>query len=144
MIDHTIKIEGLDEFRRQLRAADPKFGREMGRINQAVAKPIAIKAASRAQALGGSAAKGSKTTKAARKAKAAVIAVGGPQAPWMWGAEFGSEQYAQFPAWRGNQWNPVGGGVGYFLHPTIRDERDNSDEIFLGGITELVSRAFNQ
>lgn len=140
MSDVTVEVSGLSEFVRELRRVD--FGKEIGRVNQAVSEPVAADARSRAIARGGSAAKTARSIKASRKAKAAVIAVGGPRFPFAWGAEFGAKRWRQFPAWRGNQWSPDSGNVGYFLHPAIRDGKEAFERRYFDEIEQVAAKAF--
>lgn len=140
MADVTVEVSGLAEFVRELRRVD--FGKDLGRANQAVSEPIAADARSRAMSRGGSAAKTARSIKATRKAAKATIAVGGPRFPFAWGAEFGAKKYRQFPRWRGNQWNPDAGGVGYFLHPAIRDGKEAFERRYLDEIEKVAAKAF--
>lgn len=140
MADVTVEVSGLAEFVRELRRID--LGKEIGAMNQAAAEPIAADARSRASRRGGSAAKAAPSIKATRKSAKAVIAVGGPRYRFGWGAEFGAKAYPQFPRWRGNQWNPDSGGVGYFLHPAIRDDREAFERRYFDGIEEVAAKAF--
>ena len=138
-----IDVEGLDELRAQLReAGGSKLTRELGKANKAGATVVADEARGRAESLGGSAAKGADTIKPSASAKASSVNLGGARAPWMAGAEFGALAFAQFPDWKGNQWSPDSGNVGYFLHPAIRDTKDEFLEVYGDAIDDLMARAF--
>ena len=52
---------------------------------------------------------------------AAGIRLAASRSPTILGAEYGAKQYPQFPAWRGNQFNPSASGVGYMMHPALRE-----------------------
>ena len=135
-------IEGLDQFRKDLKAIDPALGREMGQANKKAAELVAREARSRAQRRGSSAAKGADSIKSSAAQRAATITIGSARRPWMHGAEFGAKQYRQFPRWKGNQWNPDGGDVGYFLHPAIRDTRKEFIEEYAQALDDVVAMAF--
>lgn len=137
------QIEGLDEFRASLRAAGKEYGRAMGQANKRAAEFVAAEARTRAISRGGSAAKGAQSIKASAAQKAAMVAIGGPRYQWMLGAEFGAKKYKQFPPWRGNQWQPdANNGVGYFLHPAIRDTRERFEEMYLEELDTVAKSAF--
>lgn len=138
----ALQIDGLDDFRKHLRATDNRLGRAMGQANKKAAEVVASEARTRAQGSGGSAAKGAESIKASAAQRAASVTIGGAKAPWMPGAEFGARRYRQFPPWRGNQWQPDSGGVGYFLHPAIRETRDEFEETYLEALDELAHQAF--
>ena len=139
----AVDIEGLDQFARDLRAAGPAMPKRMGQANKKAAELVADEARRRAKSLGGSAAKGVRTLTSSAAAKQAAIMVGGPRAPWMWGAEFGAKRYRQFPAWRDNQWAPdTANGVGYFMHPAIRETRDEFVETYMAAVSQVAAGAF--
>ncbi len=139
----AVAIQGLTQFRKELNSVSKSLGKEMGQINKRFAEPIADDARSRARSRGGSAAKTAKSIKATAQQTAVRIALGGPRYPFAWGAEFGAKQYLQFEPWTGNQWEPVGvGGVGYFLHPAIRDRTSDIDDYYLDALVQVAHDAF--
>lgn len=54
-------------------------------------------------------------------AKASGIRLAASRSPTILGAEYGAKAYPQFPTWRGNQFNPSASGVGYMMHPALRE-----------------------
>ncbi len=141
MAGPEITVTGLKDFARELKATD--FKGEIGRINQAAAKPVAVKAQALARARGGSAAKGAKTIKASRAQAKVTIGMGGKAAPWMWGSEFGAKQFKQFPRWKGNQFQvQPGGTVGYILHPVLRRDTKDFEVRWWSEIEKLAAAAF--
>lgn len=140
--DGGVYVQGLDEFRRELNTLDKSMGKELGKVNKKAAEFVADKARSSARAQGSSLAKGADTITASARQSAASVTIGGTKAPWMLGAEFGSIKYGQFKPWRGNQWNPDSGGVGYALHPTIRETREQFMDLYGDLIADLTQRAF--
>lgn len=138
----AVAIRGLDEFRRELARSSKDAAREFARVNQQIAEPIAEGAKSRARSLGGAAAKGADSIKAKRSQKGVGITGGGGRHRYFWGAEFGARRYRQFEPWTGNQWVPMEGGVGYFLHPEIRDRVHDIDETYLDAIDKFAKSAF--
>ncbi len=136
----AVEIRGLDDFRRALRSAGPAAARRLQVANKEVAQKVADQSSDAARARGGSAAKGAKSITARARGQSAAVAIGGARAPWMLGAEFGAKQYEQFPPWRGNQWQPFSGGVGYFVHPAIRRMRAEIEDGMLNA-AESAARA---
>ncbi|MCP4958514.1 MAG: hypothetical protein GY925_04505 [Actinomycetia bacterium] len=139
----VVAIQGLTQFRKELNKVSKSLGKEMGQINKRFAEPIADDARSRARARGGSAAKTAKSIKATAQQAAVRVALGGPRYPFAWGAEFGAKQYLQFEPWTGNQWSPFdASGVGYFLHPAIRDRTSDIDDHYLDDLVKITETAF--
>lgn len=135
----AVAIRGLDEFRRGL---DKDAKRDFARLNQQIADPIAEGARSRARSKGGVAAKAASSIKARRSQEGVSIAGGGGRYPFFWGAEFGAKRYRQFKPWTGNQWQPMEGGVGYFMHPEVHERVRDIDETYLDAIDEFARSAF--
>lgn len=145
MPDTELRIDGYDEFRAELRKLGPEYSRQLGRFHHEAATPIAEDAADRAKRRRAFGSRAAASIKATRKSKAATIAGGGARFPWFWGAEFGAKRYRQFGPWRGNRWTPVGGsGVGYAMHPAIRDAVLGGEfiETYGDSLMEFASSAF--
>jgi hypothetical protein len=141
--DYKVEVEGLKEMRRALEAAAPGLREQIKQANISVAEHVAESARSRASAMGGVAAKAAPSIRANRTNAYAAVSGGGARYPYFYGAEFGSLKYKQFKGWRGNQWTPWGdSGVGYFLHPTIRDQRQQIIDTYNAALTKAVKEAF--
>ena len=132
-------IEGLDDFRKELRSVDGKWNRELGAASFEVASFVVADAEQAAQGLGGVAAYAAAHggLKPSRAATAARITLGGPQAPMELGAEFGSIQYHQFKPWLGADEE-----AGYVLFPTIRRDRDRIGDTYLDLLEKVARAAF--
>lgn len=134
-------IEGLDDFRRELRRANRDLAKQvMVEANVEVAEAVIEGARTKARGVGRQQARAIETLRSARKQRAAVVRLGRNTDKWAWtlGAEFGAKAYPQFPPWRGNDEN-----AGYFLYPTIREKsRDEIPDIYLDAIVEAFERAF--
>ncbi|SRR6266508_2857846 len=141
-----INIRGLAEFQRELRRAGAGFPRELRRLNLDAAQMVVTETEKRGRALGGVHAKtvraGAFKARAEQRRAKVVIDASTKRNAFAFGAEFGSKRYHQFPAWRGNQWLPDAGGVGYMLHPAVRETRDEIIDIYAELITQLARRAF--
>lgn len=125
-----IKVDGLDEFRKELRrAADGKtlrkeFTAEERKIAQRVAQ------AARAQASGGPQRHfASKITGKASPRKGALVGIAPVANAAFWGAKKNTGwnraaregSKAQHPAWVGAAWEVGGPGGPYAINPAIRD-----------------------
>ncbi len=80
------------------------------------------------------------TIRAGATARTPHVAVGSARVPWALGQEFGGGRRAttrQFPPWRGN-----GEGAGYFLWPTIRENREEMLEAADAAVSEVLRKAY--
>ena len=133
-----IKVEGLNEFRRELKKLEENLTPELKQINYELATQVTSWAQTKAAAVSPQASKAAKEgLKASRTAARAQVILGSNRAPYALGAEFGSHQYKQFPAWRGNDT-----GAGYFLWPSIRDHKDEITKLYGDALDKLARRAF--
>jgi hypothetical protein len=150
-----LRVDGLKQLRRELKKIDASFDAELKEINWTLVNEL-ITPAAKTKA-GAAISRGGKpavkpggavvnSIKALRQAKAAIVSLGGAKAPHAAGYEFGSMQLrktaagghtTQFPIWRGN-----GEDAGYFLHPTIREKRDEILAFYSLMIGELLKEAF--
>lgn len=123
-------MEGLNKY---LRMLPKEAATELRAASNDIASQIASEAAGRARGLHPTAQLVAGTIKA-RRDRVPIIAEGGSRklpahsdgrartgarqtvGDIVWGAEFGSDRYTQFPKWRGN-----GKGAGYFMWPTVDD-----------------------
>lgn len=128
-----VKTHGLRELNRALKRAQNVAPKEINLLNERFAQTVVDKAVSRAASLGAAYAKSAESLKAARTAAKAAIRLGGGKYPFAAGFEFGSIRYPQFPGWRGN-----GSDAGYFLYPTIRQERPRLGDEYLTMVEQLL------
>lgn len=120
-----VAVTGLPELLRDLKTMGRVLPAEIRKGHRRAAKVVEAAARARALAQGGAIAKARmaiKATATQRTAKLVLDATG--RYPFIFGAEFGAKQYPQFKPWRGNQWQPDSGNVGYAVHPAIRDTRE--------------------
>lgn len=138
------EVRGLKEFRRELRKSTDLLPKEVGAANAEAAEVVLSAARKNASALGGVAAKviRSNGLRPSKAAAAVKVILGSESVPYAIGAEYGSIRYKQFKEWRGNQWTPDQGSVGYFLHPAIRDTREEFIETYADIIMRLTRKAF--
>jgi hypothetical protein len=133
-----IKVNGLTEFRKELRKLDDKgFTDQLKDANYAIAELVVTGAKGKAGALGKMQARAAETLKPSRQAARAQVTAGGARAPFFFGAEFGSGKYHQFQPWRGG-----GPGAGYFLYPTIRAETVPILGIYSEAVKKITATAF--
>lgn len=133
-----IRVQGLGEFRRDLKAMGPGMEKGVKDANVELSVKATTKARARAQALGSTAAHVAGTIRPIKRLRAAGVSLGNAAHPEALGAEFGSFQYRQFQPWRGN-----GMGAGYFLYPTIRSmEREVKDTYLNLVIDKVAARAY--
>lgn len=138
-----VEVHGLKEFNKALKEADKKYSKELRAANVAASRRVVTRAKAIAAMRGGVAAKAATSLRALASVKGAQIKLGGDRYPYALGAEFGSLQFRQFPTWRGNQWVAWGtSGVGYFLHPAIRDQYDEIVEEYGEAIDRIMRDAF--
>lgn len=120
----TIKVEGLRQLARELGKADPELRKALGKQYRKIGLWLVPKAQARmrAEAKGAGGSLGSLGIRASAATTSARITLLGSN-PRVRGDEFGSKRYGQFRPWRGNKWPStwVPEGVGYAVHPTIRE-----------------------
>ncbi len=119
--DVSVTVEGLTEFRKQLSRIDSDAPNLIRKANVAVADLVVNRAKAKAESVGGVAAKAAASLRATKTVGAASVRLGGNDAPYAMGAEFGGgsrPRTRQFKPWRGS-----GEDAGYFLYPTIRDSQ---------------------
>lgn len=138
----SIEFEGLADFRRDLKAIDPAFVKELGREYKTIGDFLRSEASERALALGGVASKAAAAVSSTARTQDVAIrlrsAVAG--AEFVLGAEFGGgarPTTRQFQPWRGR-----GEQAGYFLYPAIRDNSARIIEQFEQVIARATARAF--
>lgn len=140
--DDAVRVEGLRDFVKALKTVDAQYPKAVRQANFDLAAELVARAKSEADSVGGVARKAARSLRAARQTGASVVSGGGARHPYFWGAEFGSKQYRQFRAWRGNQYGGWSGGPGYFLHPTIRSESEKLIDAWVARLDALSRDAF--
>lgn len=133
----TVKVEGLTELNRALRAIGPDAQKELGAASREVATFVANDARARAYGLGSTAAHVAPSIRAVGGVSSAGVSFGGAAYPMAGGAEFGSVRFKQFQPWRGN-----GPGAGYFVYPTIRADADQIVEQYEKRVNAIVDKRF--
>lgn len=133
----TVKVEGLVELNRALRAIGPEAQKELGQASREVADLVARDARSAAYSLGGVAAHVAPSIKPTGGVSGAGVAFGGAAYPMAGGAEFGSIRYKQFKPWRGSD-----SSAGYFVYPAIRRDAEQIVETFGDAIDGVIARHF--
>lgn len=133
----TIRVEGLSQLNKQLKALGPEMQRELVESSRNVARFVTEDARSAAGSLGGVAAHVAPSLSAVGGARSAGVAFGGARFPMAGGAEFGSVRFKQFKMWRGN-----GSDAGYFVYPTIRRDADRIETEYNQSIEALLKKAF--
>ena len=134
-----IDVEGLKDFRRQLRTAgDGRYSKELQRINKAAVQDIAS-AARRRYSSHYTSKRGKHvgSIRALASQRRAQVAIGGPKAPGALGQEFGSNSLPQFKAWRGSD-----SKAGYFLWPAIRSGIGQARQEYEAELDKLLRKAF--
>lgn len=150
-----VKVEGLDEFRRELRRLGPEYADDMKDLNHKVGQLIVDRTKAKARMYRGNsqgsgrnlavlARRAFDNAKASRKQRESSVRIGGARRPYAVGLEFGAKKYRQFPPWRGNQWPStwVPEGVGYVIHPVIRESRQEILDIYGDGLEHVARKAF--
>lgn len=131
-----IDVTGLKELRRELKAADAAFPKQLQKANKAVAELVADGTRSAFQSMAGSAPKVAPTVKALAQQTRAQVRVGGGSgtgAEVAMGNLWGSKRFKQFPP-------PVAGG--YALYPTLAAKSDEIVDAYGDALDDLLKRAF--
>lgn len=133
----SVRVEGLRDFIRELRALDATLPKEVRSITKDLADDVADKSGQSFSGRSGVAPKVAASVKALAQQRGAQVKFGGPQWPYAMGAEFGSSRYKQFEPWRGS-----GAGAGYSVFPVVRKERERIVVFFNRGLKHLFAKAF--
>ncbi len=133
----TVKVQGLRELNKALKALGPEAQKELREASKSVASFVASDAKSAAYALGGVAGHVAPSIGAVGGVSGAGVAFGGAAYPMAGGAEFGSYRYKQFKTWRGN-----GPDAGYFVYPSIRQDADRIVTEFTDAVDRIIDKRF--
>lgn len=159
----SVDVIGLRQFQRELKKLGPEFPKKLKEQNYLIASGITAKAKAKARSLGYKARSAEAMSARAEQRYASVRLDGSKRGkfPFALGDEFGTKKRTQgaripvnsrgprkykggFGPWRGNQWTAWGSsGVGYFLHPTIRAEREQIMRDYERMIERVARDAFN-
>lgn len=133
------KVYGLREFRSELKKLeDPTaLQNQLRDANEAVAQMVVDGAKHTASSVSAQAIAAAASLRPTRTLNRAAVLLGSSAVPFALGAEFGSYQYTQFPAWRGS-----GPDAGYFLWPTIRSKEAEILQAFLDALMKAAEPAF--
>ena len=137
----TQAVTGAEEFARALRKMSPQIKRELDKRNREIGKEVIAKAKGRASGVSRQAARASAAMSATGARGGVAIRLAGRKVPFALGAEFGAKRYPQFMAWTGNQWSGIPEGVGYFMHPTIRDSVPDVVNKYLDACQDAAARS---
>lgn len=142
MANETIRVEGLDDFRRALRKVDGALGKKIGQINKAAGQKV-VAAARSAYGQHYRARRGRvpASIRASAAQSAAKITIGRATVPYALGQEFGSNRHPQFAPWTG----PAPGGRGSrgrFFYPAIREESPKLVDDYLKVLDDVAREAF--
>jgi hypothetical protein len=113
-----VKVVGLRELRRELKAKDAGLPKELRLITKSVGDDLVPDLRRAAQSDSPQMAKGARSIMSGATARGAYIRLGGAKAPWLKGSEFGSKKFRQFRDWRGN-----GTDGGYAISPELRRQK---------------------
>lgn len=133
----TVRVEGLPELSRALKAIGPEAQKELREASKSVATFVANDARSAAYSLGGVAGHVAPSIRPVGGVAGAGVSFGGAAYPMAGGAEFGSYRFKQFQPWRGN-----GPGAGYFVYPSIRRDADKIVSEFTDAVDKIIDRRF--
>lgn len=130
-----IRVTGLKELRKGLKAAEGRSPKELQRTNKSVAEMLVPEAQSRLaqhSPRAGSQAAGS--IRALASATRAQVAGGSAAVPWYAGHEWGSKgKYKQFP---------IANKQGYGIYPTVEANNERIVERYAQMLDELTREAF--
>lgn len=130
-----VRVEGLRELRRELKAVDAQWPRELRKVNLAIAEDVAERTRSNLAGMGGSAPKVVSTVKALAQQARAQVKAGGKGdsvAERVAGGNlFGSNRYKQFPT-----------PGQYGIYNALAEMKDDIEERYLDMLDDLLARAF--
>lgn len=153
----AVKVEGLKEFRRELRALDRTNGnrawsRELTKAHRDLGQMIATLSAGAAAGMGGPQAHFSGAIRGRGTQVSAKVGVLPRANAAFWGAKkrtgwFGAPRYGQstgvqHPPWVGNGWTAGGPGGPYAINETIRSNLRGIEHVYAQMIDRVTRRAF--
>jgi len=132
-----IRVDGLKDLRKALKALDGEWPKELRVRTKKVADGVAAGTATSFASRGGVAPKVAASVKAYGQQTGAQIKIGGARFPFALGSEFGAVRYKQFPTFKGS-----GPTAGYSLYETIRDRRQQIIDEYADMLATLTAEAF--
>jgi hypothetical protein len=151
----ALEIEGLKEFRKELKAVDAAWPKAMQQAHKAISQEVAEAARGRASGMGGVQAKAAGAIKGYATAvqASAGFPSGGVAGAAFWGTlrhtgwyaarRYSASSRRQHPIWVGNSWEPGVAGQGpYAINDAIASDIDGIVDKFDAAIDDLVARAF--
>lgn len=130
-----LRVEGLAELRRALKAVSDDAPKELVEASKDVAGFVADDARSTAEGLGGVAARVAPSVKGSGTARGGAITLGGASHPEALGAEFGGQGRPTT-----QQFEPHKGRTGYFVYPAIRENADKIESAYVEKLDDLLRR----
>lgn len=149
----AVEIEGLKEFRKELKALGPEWPKALRKQYKAISDKVAQSAQAKASSLGGVHAKAAPGIKGYATADSGAVGVpsGGVAAVGVWGAKkhtgwYAKPQFAnsppQHPKWVGNSWEPGGSGGPYGVNAAIAAELPFIEKAFTAVVDDVTKQAF--
>lgn len=151
----AIEVKGLKEFRKELKAIDAQWPKELRKVHKAIADKVAEGA--RGRASGGNALQASQAGQIRGYATQTESKIGFPgkskAGAAFWGIKYHKGWYGwrkydnsatrQAPEWVGANWEPGVSGQGpYFINDAIADMSEEIIDEFNTMIDDLVAKAF--
>ena len=153
-----MEVEGAKELRRELKAADKAWPKELAKLHREIAQRVTATARGNVASLPSAQQRAAAGNVRARGSAAAARVAVVPTAavPWakaaIWGSKGRSGWYAdpkyagsggrQFPAWVGGSWQVGGPGGPYGVNAAVRSEAPWVEAKYLSGVDDLYRRAF--
>lgn len=135
-----IRIQGLDEVNKALKAIGPDARKELKKASKEAADLVANSSRSTASSLGGVAAHVAPSIRATPSMTgSAAVSIGGSAYPMAGGAAFGGRGRPTT-----QQFQPFRGKEGYFLYPDIRKNADRIEETYTDAIDAIIRKRFPQ
>lgn len=158
MTGSAIRVEGLSDFRRELRQVDNALDKEMRAAHRKIASRVQSKARSNASAAGGAYARSKTAIRGSSSATFADVGLNRrtsqefaaatffgalKRTGWYAAAKYAGSEGRQFPEWVGNTWEAARYDQGpYVINYTVAEERDDIEEPYLDAMDDLFGRAF--
>lgn len=143
MATDALRVDGLAEFRRELKAAGAEMPRALQKVNKAQATKV-VYGARRLYESSGYRPRTKRTQRRGLRALAsqtrAQVALGAATVPWAAGQEFGSR--GRFPQFMRGVSRGGRGARGNFFYPAIRAARPRLEDEYLDALDALSRRAF--
>jgi len=144
-----VRVEGLDEFRRELKKIDKALGKELRLVHLKVADLVS----GRAQGAAPGGVRGAVRPRATQKSAFVSIYPNPPYAlgmfmgmkrrsGWYAKGRYRSSSGRQFEPWIGNSWDPGDGGGPYYIGPVISASVDDVIDLYGDEIELLAAKAF--